>query len=60
MKDHYTKVNETIGKWVGYSFNVMLKLVTPIVLLPPICISFYKYFYLNLGENSFQLIFPAS
>lgn len=55
----YKATNEKIEKWTQYIQNIVLKILLPIFSIPMIIQSYYKYYVLNLSEESFQLLFPA-
>lgn len=60
MITFYNKPNEKIEKWTKRSLKFTLKIFLPMYCIPPITASLYRYFILDLAEESFLMIIPSS
>lgn len=56
----YYEMITSIEKWTDLHFKFMYFIFMPLFVTPFIAISFYEYFVLNHGEDSFHLILYAT
>lgn len=54
----YEKINAEVEKLSRRVKYFVGGLVVPLLLIPPLTISFYNYFVLGMGEDSFRLFSP--
>lgn len=56
----YKAANEKNEKWIKRLLNVLVYKLIPLYAFPNIIFSYFNYYALDLSENSFRLMFPAT
>lgn len=53
----YMEINASIEKWSEIFFSVSVKVITPLLTIPLLLLSYFLYFTTDLGAESFRLPF---
>lgn len=60
VKRNYIQTHETFEKWTSIFSNLLTRGTTPVFALTMILLSFYKYYILGEGKESFSLFMTVS
>lgn len=56
----YKAANEKIEKWIKKLLNIQNYKLIPLYFFPSMIFSYFSYYALDLSEESFRLMFPAT
>lgn len=57
---YYNTANEEIEKWTNRILKFGFKVSTPTYCIPAMIASYYRYFILDMAEESFFMVYPSA